>query len=546
MSKRTQLFSKQKRVLIVFILVLILGIFSIELRSLISIHAHAGFDTLQESTSKSFTINTLPAHDATKNPYIYSNHIKTEKVNEYHRNTNDAKFKSFATKQESCLLDKDNCNGLFEYSKGDIHTAMINKHMSNMIWIPDKISNILLDNIENPSRNKFDLKNSSVFECTYQGWKNMDLWYHSKYNEDIHLFLNIFQYYYSLPGMLSSNSNTKNNFWDKISWRNHFTHDQITNFDSIQFNKSFQFFSNSYNFNINHDQFGNFAQFSENKINQNENSLHININREQQTTTSLNYINKKFDTQANYNYFDFNFTFLELGACDGLQDGISYFFETCLGWKGYLIDANPVIFPKLKQNRPKSDKILLAPSCMTDNQTVNITGSYGADAGLTKYRVNPSNAQTFSVHCGPLQMYLNDLKVKHIDLFVLDVEGSELTVLNTLDWKNINKYDQITGEPLEGTMTIDFFMIEVWNRQCGKYCKKRDDNRELMFNLGYNIIVGLSKSSDVWIHPQSRYCQLFKYRFEMIGYFCTHNTTVRMDGMDVQSWTEFVFQRSVA
>ena len=36
-----------------------------------------------------------------------------------------------------------------------------------------------------------------------------------------------------------------------------------------------------------------------------------------------------------------NKTFLEIGACDGLMDSNTLFFEKELNWNGTLIEANP-------------------------------------------------------------------------------------------------------------------------------------------------------------------------------------------------------------
>ena len=42
---------------------------------------------------------------------------------------------------------------------------------------------------------------------------------------------------------------------------------------------------------------------------------------------------------------------IEVGAYNGLESS-SRFFETYLGWKALLLDANPVLFKDLVVNRP--------------------------------------------------------------------------------------------------------------------------------------------------------------------------------------------------
>ncbi len=42
--------------------------------------------------------------------------------------------------------------------------------------------------------------------------------------------------------------------------------------------------------------------------------------------------------------------------------------------------------------------------------------------------------KTYSVPCGPIGLFLSLIGITHIDFFSLDVEGSELSVLLTMDW----------------------------------------------------------------------------------------------------------------
>ena len=46
--------------------------------------------------------------------------------------------------------------------------------------------------------------------------------------------------------------------------------------------------------------------------------------------------------------------FLEVGAYNGFSESVSLRFEKELGWKGLLIEPNPVHFKYLKRNRPKN------------------------------------------------------------------------------------------------------------------------------------------------------------------------------------------------
>jgi hypothetical protein len=45
-----------------------------------------------------------------------------------------------------------------------------------------------------------------------------------------------------------------------------------------------------------------------------------------------------------------------------------------------------------------------------------------------------NEAAQFPVHCVPLSDILAHYNIRHVNLFSLDVEGGELTVLESLDW----------------------------------------------------------------------------------------------------------------
>ena len=566
--------------------------------------------------------------------------------------------------QQSCLKrqtqsfihdynnDIEECEGLFDYKPGFTDYITKKNHLDNLIWIPDSINQLVLASRFNKNYNKFDsvelinqgkYKETSVFECIYQGWANMDRFHHSDLNEDVHIFLAIFQYYYSLDGMLPKGKNnpkieTKNN-WAKITYQQFksittfdptdtklFTFEGGIKIDNINYNnkpiKAHQidpnvhmpsYLSNSGQTGSSHSSINDITNknaTAETKTNAtsntNANANNVesfdtqiglkyntigddyidnggksydfddshNTSKYSQTTFVNNSKSSSSDDQNNYNYMNYrrgmsnhddqetekhgrkmdvpginskDFVFLEMGAYNGLEDGLSYLYESCLDWKGYLIEANPMIFPYIIRHRPKADKLLLAPSCPFDNQTVNISGVKRPDGGIIgMIREDIKYYDNYKVHCGPLQMYLNDLFVNRIDFFELDVSGSELTVLNNLDWSKINQYDNTkgVGKSEFGYLTIDVFMIEmgdpmcVWNK---KYCEKTEKIRKIMFEQGFHLIVGLSRTSDVYIHKDSKYCKLLKEKYFIARMFCNYHSVVTMSGLDVVDVKEYSF-----
>mmetsp|Transcript_16806 Transcript_16806/g.17008 ORF Transcript_16806/g.17008 Transcript_16806/m.17008 type:complete len:90 (+) Transcript_16806:352-621(+) len=80
-----------------------------------------------------------------------------------------------------------------------------------------------------------------------------------------------------------------------------------------------------------------------------------------------------------------------------------------------------------------------------------------------------------------------------IHFFSLDVEGSEPSVLENIDFDKVR---------------IDIIMVESWNMHCPKFpqqCKTRERARAIMKNAGYHLYYDIVYKSDLYIHPNSQY-----------------------------------------
>ena len=117
-------------------------------------------------------------------------------------------------------------------------------------------------------------------------------------------------------------------------------------------------------------------------------------------------------------------TFLEIGGANGMTESCTWVFERCLGWRGILVEGHPKNFAELTSHRPGTLNLQMAV-CPQEGW-VNFTAYSGT---WTKIEESGSRLQ---VQCGPLGTRLQQLGVLVIDLFVLDVEGSELLVLESL------------------------------------------------------------------------------------------------------------------
>ena len=136
--------------------------------------------------------------------------------------------------------------------------------------------------------------------------------------------------------------------------------------------------------------------------------------------------------------------YVEMGARDGVDDSNTKFFEETLSWRGLLVEARPEFQEPLSRNRPHAHVLHGAASDQHGNCTFyDVRKPDGALepgwSGLTPQNVpNGATREPYTVRCYELTPILRLLKLQRIDYFSLDVEGSELAVLESIDWARVN------------------------------------------------------------------------------------------------------------
>ena len=135
--------------------------------------------------------------------------------------------------------------------------------------------------------------------------------------------------------------------------------------------------------------------------------------------------------------------FVEMGAGDGMDDSNTLFYEETLGWRGLLVEARPPFYERLTRNRPRAHVLHGAIGQHSNCTFYDVRMSNGVIepgwSGLTPNKMPKGAALApYPVHCYELAPVLRLLKMQRIDYFSLDVEGSELAVLESLDWQHIN------------------------------------------------------------------------------------------------------------
>lgn len=188
-------------------------------------------------------------------------------------------------------------------------------------------------------------------------------------------------------------------------------------------------------------------------------------------------------------------TYLEIGAYNGRAESNTRFFQECYGWKGLLIEGNPKIYQALARNRPLDHRMAFSPTCTLAEEFMNKTVPFhnvdATTAGIEGVAILHMGKQYVKLPCGSLTRILLELFPEgHIDFFSLDVENSEADVLEHLDFR---------------PLFIEIILVENISKICDEKCEVRDRVRKRLRDLGYALYPNVVASSNLFIHPDSKY-----------------------------------------
>ena len=134
--------------------------------------------------------------------------------------------------------------------------------------------------------------------------------------------------------------------------------------------------------------------------------------------------------------------FVEFGATDGVLLSNTWLLEKHFGWQGICAEPNPKLFERLQQNRG----CILSPACVyrTTGERMRfvLADAYGCLVDLGKYdqHVDKRNAyaavgDVIDVTTTSLMDLLDQQEAPAvIDYLSIDTEGSELEILQGIDW----------------------------------------------------------------------------------------------------------------
>jgi len=171
--------------------------------------------------------------------------------------------------------------------------------------------------------------------------------------------------------------------------------------------------------------------------------------------------NEKYTSQAGQdkiikkNFFDGkkNGFFIEIGAYDGISGSNCYHFERFLNWDGVAIEPSIIQFEKLKKNR----KCKLLNNAISDEVkevefievTEGLTQMSGINDSSFKRNIdiisNNQLSKTTSTNLKTITFDEIAPKNKDVDYLSIDIEGGEMNLLKSIDFK-INNIKVISVE----------------------------------------------------------------------------------------------------
>ena len=138
--------------------------------------------------------------------------------------------------------------------------------------------------------------------------------------------------------------------------------------------------------------------------------------------------------------------YLDIGAHDGVTGSNTYFFEK-LGWDGICLEPIPSVFNKLKKNRNCLSLNVALSNTEGEEEFLVLEGYTEMLSGIIKNyeKKHLDRIESELKSMGGKKNYIKCKTIRFdqlelpetIDYVSLDVEGSELSILETIDFKKI-------------------------------------------------------------------------------------------------------------
>lgn len=128
--------------------------------------------------------------------------------------------------------------------------------------------------------------------------------------------------------------------------------------------------------------------------------------------------------------------FLEIGSLDGISLSNTYLLERRYDWSGICIEANPVIFEQLKENRKATCLMCCLDSENREIEFLPNVACSGIVAEDVDNKAVPPGTKTIKMQTKTLRQVLQEQNAPHqIDYLSIDVEGAEERILKNFDFE---------------------------------------------------------------------------------------------------------------
>ena len=173
--------------------------------------------------------------------------------------------------------------------------------------------------------------------------------------------------------------------------------------------------------------------------------------------------------------------YLDLGCFHPIRQNNTYLFHK-LGWRGVNIDLNPMTIELFNIARPNDINICSAISGVKTSKNLFFDNEFSSLNTINKNHTiflnkafGKKNLKKIKIKTDTLNNILVRNKIQNVDFMNIDIEGSELEVLKTLNFKKFN---------------IKVICIEIINYDY--YSKNITINKKKIFSIlrknNYNLI----------------------------------------------------------
>lgn len=141
--------------------------------------------------------------------------------------------------------------------------------------------------------------------------------------------------------------------------------------------------------------------------------------------------------------------FLEMSALDGERLSNTWYFEKKLHWRGILVEGSKRSYSKLEKNRTLAIRVNAAVCSeartlhWVEGNNHDVFGVWELMSDTFRLRWFPEMTEDKvkllpTTECVRLTDILGRFGIRHVDLFSLDVEGAEMSVLEAIDFEKFS------------------------------------------------------------------------------------------------------------